>query len=426
MKLFNANKLLLWVSAFFLLTLSACDKDKEEGSGLVELLSFGPSGIQHGEDIRFIGNNLHKVTAIQFVGATVEKGGFKEQTTEIIVLTLPDAVEAGQVKLITTDGEIVSKATLNLEIGLQVNGFTSPVKPGTHLTINGKYLNWVTEILFNKDVVVTEFVSQTVDQLVVQVPMEAQTGELVFTYSGTEPGSLETDEVLEVILPAFSGFEPVPAERGKEFTITGTDLDLVKGVLFKGLSEPITEFVSKSETSITLVIPESANRGTVSLMAYSDVVVESEDGVSFVGDLEPLPPLSYAFYIDALLNNWQNWGWSTTIDFNNKDNVRDGESAMKISYTGQWGALRFANTSVNMDSYNELSFALYGTPGTDGKKINIFPDAGSTVTITIEEGKWMEFKITKAELGNPAAINQLTFQNHDWTGVVYLDHVGLR
>jgi hypothetical protein len=420
------NTLLVWLTCFGILGLTACDKDDDGNSGLVELLSFGPSGIQHGEEIQFIGNNLQKVNSIEFVGATVEKAGFKTHSKEIISFALPETVEAGQVKLITTDGEIVSKSPLNLEIPLQITGFTSVVKPGENLTIQGKFLNWVTEIRFNKDILVTEFVSKSVNELVVTLPMEAQTGEIVLSAGGTEPVSVETEEPLEIVLPAIVSFGPSPAEREKEFTITGTDLDLVKGVLFKGLSEPITSFISQSETEIKLTIPAAANRGVISVVAFSDVVVESEEAVKFVGDLEPLPPLAYAFYIDALMNNWQNWGWGTTTDYANKDNIRDGEASMKITYTGEWSALKFANNSVALAGYNEITFSIFGTAGTNGKRINVSANGGPSYTITLEEGKWVEYKLTKADLGNPTTINDLVFQNFDWTGTIYFDHAGLR
>ena len=293
--IYKIQQLFLWLACFGVLTLAGCDKDDDTDNGLVQLLSFGPSGIQHGEDIHFIGNNLQKVTAIQFVGARVEKAAFKSQSAETIVLVLPETVESGKVILITDQGEIESVSALNLEIPLQITGFTPKVKPGQNLTIQGKFLNWVTQIRFNKDIVVTEFVSKSVNELVVTLPMNVQSGEIALSVEGTEPLTVETEEPLEVVLPAVTGFEPSPAEREKEFTITGTDLDLVKGVLFKGLTEPITEFVSQSETAIKLVIPAAANRGTISLIAFSDVVVESEEAVLFVGDLPPLPALRYVF-----------------------------------------------------------------------------------------------------------------------------------
>ncbi len=203
-------------------------------------------------------------------------------------------------------------------------------------------------------------------------------------------------------------------------------MDLVMGVSFKGLTTPVTSFVSQSATEIVVKVPTEANRGKVTLVTYSGVTTESAESLLFIGDLPDLAPLAYAFYIDALQGNWQNWGWSSTADFGNNENIRDGAASIKMNYSGQWGALKFANSSVSTAAYTELAFSVFGTPGTGGKKINVSPSGGSTYTITVEEGKWIEFKLTKADIGNPATITDLTFQNQDWTGVVYIDHVGLR
>jgi hypothetical protein len=99
---------------------------------------------------------------------------------------------------------------------------------------------------------------------------------------------------------------------------------------------------------------------------------------------------------------------------------------MKLNYTGQWGALKFANGSVSMASYNELAFSIFGTPGTGGKVIHVQPTGGSNVTVTITEGQWVEFHLTKAQLGNPGTITDIMFQCEGWTGIVYVDHVGFR
>ena len=426
LKVFNTPLLVL---ACFITTIgiaTSCKKSSEVSSANVQLLSFGPTGARHGDTLRFIGNNLDKVTAINLTGASVAQSAFVKQTPEVIMIIVPMETQQGFITLKTPQGDITSKTQLNLLVPVKVTSVPVQARPGDNITIKGEYLNWVTRIKFGKDKVVDSFVSRSLNQLVVKVPIDAQTGQLVFSTGGTEPLEIVTDSNLVVALPAVSALSPIPVERGKALTITGTNLDLVKGVLFKGRTAPDSVFVSKSATQLVINVPAQANKGKITLVAYSLVTIESAQTLTFVGDLPDLAPLKYAFYIDKLENGWQNWGWGSTADYANTENVRDGAASIKMDYTGQWGAMKFANGSVSTAAYDEVAFSLFGTPGTGGKKINVSPSGGKTYTVTIDEGKWVEYRLSKADVGNPATITDLTFQNQDWTGKVYIDHVGLR
>jgi hypothetical protein len=114
------------------------------------------------------------------------------------------------------------------------------------------------------------------------------------------------------------------------------------------------------------------------------------------------------------------------VDFANTDNVRDGAAAIKVNYTGNWSALKFANGSVATAPYTELSFSIFGGTGTDGMKIHVQPSGGTNYVITIQESKWVEFNIPLSQLGSPATITDIMFQNESWNGIIYMDHVGLR
>ncbi|MEO5685020.1 MAG: IPT/TIG domain-containing protein [Chitinophagaceae bacterium] len=422
------NKKLLYLVCLVMAAgwVTSCKKNNDAVTDKVVLLSFGPSGAKHGDTMLFFGYNLNKVVAIELPGATVAAAAFKQQTFERIALIIPQATQEGFVKLKTADSTIISKTKINFNVVVKVTSVTKQARPGDNITIKGDYLNWVKEVRFAKDIAETTFVSRTLTELVVKVPQSARTGTLLISFGGTKPLTIETDSTLIVTLPAVTSFSPSPIDRGTNLTITGTNLDLVMGVLFKGLTAPVTTFVSQTATQLVVKVPAAANKGKITLVAYSTLTVESAQSLAFVGDLPDLAPLGYAFYIDALQNGWQNWGWSSTATFNSTDNVRDGTASIKMDYTGQWGALKFANGSVSTAAYNELTFSVYGTTGSGGKKINITPSGGSTYTLTIEEGKWVEYKLTKAQIGNPATITDLTFQNQDWTGLVYIDHVGLR
>ena len=509
---FKKQLLLLMSCVIVFGCITSCKKDNTSTSSKVELLSFGPSGAQHGDTVSFIGKNLNKVTSIVMIGDSVIASNFITQTPELIKIIIPQKVEEGTVILRTTEGNLISKTLLDFTVTVSITSITPTARPGDNITITGNYVNWITSVIFNKDIVVKTFVSKSVTQLVVKVPQNAQSGVLSYTTGGFVPLAIDNDihSNLTVILPVITAMAPNPILHATNLTITGTNLDLAQGVLFNGSAAAVTTFVSQSATQIVVKVPADAHQGPVNVVAYSGLMtaspvdlvmtlpavttlaplpvdhsanltitgtnlnlvtgvlfkgnttavtsfvsqsatqivvtvpavankgkitlqvlnstltVDSPTSLLFVGDLPDLTPLAYAIYEDNLVGNWQNWGWSTTCDFTNTDNVRDGTASIKLAYTGQWGALKFANGSVSMASYTELAFSIFGTPGTDGLVIHVQPTGGNNVPITIQAGKWVEFHLTKAQLGNPGTITDIMFQCEGWTGTVYMDHVGFR
>jgi hypothetical protein len=91
-----AASLLMFIGTSALVT--SC-KDDEDGTSAVVLSSFGPSGIEHGETLKFIGLNLDKVTAIELPGVEVPASAFTTKTSRLIELVVPEEAEAGLVVL---------------------------------------------------------------------------------------------------------------------------------------------------------------------------------------------------------------------------------------------------------------------------------------------------------------------------------------
>ena len=128
--------------------ITSCDKDDDEvTSDKIQLFSFGPTGAKHGDTIRFIGVNLNKVTAIQFTGtnATVNQADFKQQSSDLIKLIVPQAAEKGYVTLKTPEGDIVTKTKFNLDVLTTVTSITAQARPDKMLPSPVLFLTGLTE-----------------------------------------------------------------------------------------------------------------------------------------------------------------------------------------------------------------------------------------------------------------------------------------
>ncbi|HEY0742002.1 MAG TPA: IPT/TIG domain-containing protein, partial [Chryseosolibacter sp.] len=332
---------LLLVLSMCAFVFTACD-DEEEASGEVALRSFGPVGVKHGEQIKIIGKNLDRVSAVVLQpGVEIQSSTFVSQSSDLIELIIPTAAETGKIMLRTPGGDIESKTVLDLEVPVEITAMSGEVKPGQNLTITGNFLNWVEEIEFADGVIVTDFVSKTLNELVVTVPMEAESGFLNFLTGGTEPLRFSSEESLTVTLPAVSALSPTSIEHTKDLTITGTDLDLVTSIVFGGGTE-VSSFVSKTQDQIVVTIPATVVKGKLTLKQASpvDVVTEQELIITLpmATALEPKPAVPGTDHV--------------TITGSNLTLVA------KLTLTGKTGVIEIESKDFSTHTAETIVFAL--------------------------------------------------------------------
>ncbi|MGK7391023.1 MAG: hypothetical protein ACNS60_11760 [Candidatus Cyclobacteriaceae bacterium M2_1C_046] len=260
--------------------LNSCNEPEEMEE--VVLQSFGPSGVKHGDQIKFIGINLDKVTAI-VLQPGIEVTQFDSKTASLIEMTVPKEAEAGKVVLKTPQGDIESLTMLSFEVPVVVTSITAESRPGGNITITGDLLNWIESITFEDGIEVTEFVSQSLTELVVTVPMDAQTGFLIFKTGGTEPLTFASEEKLIVTLPEVTAITPDSARHEQDIIVTGTDLDLVTSIQFTGdLNVDKANFVSQSATEIVVNVPAMTETGVITLKQLSPIDVVTTQALSII------------------------------------------------------------------------------------------------------------------------------------------------
>ncbi|HOC05553.1 MAG TPA: hypothetical protein PK596_09165, partial [Bacteroidales bacterium] len=213
------------------LLFTSCEGKEEEDTRVV-LQSFGPMPIARGAELKFIGLNLDRVTAV-ILPENISITSFTKKEARLLTLTVPQEAVPGYVVLKTPDGDITTKTMIGFSEPVSIAGFTpATVKAGDELTITGDYLNLVKEVILTDRITVAEddFISHSRTEIKLTVPAEAQTGKIAVSNGDEEPIIVYSASTLTVTLPAFTTVTPNPVKAGTNLTIAGTNLDLVLSV----------------------------------------------------------------------------------------------------------------------------------------------------------------------------------------------------
>jgi hypothetical protein len=251
----------------------SCEKD-DAGSDKTELFSYGPSPALRGGELKFIGSNLDKVTAIVLPN-NIEITSFVTKTPKLIIIQVPEETIDGKVYLKTAQAELMAKSTLVISEPIEFISFSpASARPGDVITINGKYLNLISEITFHDRKLVTDFDSRTKEMIKVKLPLDAQSGVITISNGASEPILIDSETELQVVLPAFSSIAPNPVKAGTMLTINGTNLDLVEKLIFAS-NITVETFTNQTATKIEVMVPADAKDGNLKMTPASGVEVAS-------------------------------------------------------------------------------------------------------------------------------------------------------
>ena len=238
------------------------------------LTSISPVPVKPGENLTIAGTYLNLVKQVILPdGNKIDSAAITVNAAKTsITVKVPLTAKEGVVKMITYSGlEITSTAVMKL-VGPTITS-ASPllVKNGASLTITGTNLDLVTTAVFGA--VEGKITAQSATSITVTVPMTAVDGTVVLN---TNSGLTATSAALTMVKPTFTSITPLALTAGEKVTIAGTDLDLVRKVIFLGGSVAVTPAIGV--TSLEVTVPTTcAGTGAVTLETVNGTKVASTD-----------------------------------------------------------------------------------------------------------------------------------------------------
>lgn len=236
------------------------NSEEELTVALPTVTAVSPSGVRPGDEVTITGTLMDCISSVVFSGATPVTEFDSQSATEIVV-TVPSDVHDGPVTCVAASGiEIRSEQSVTVDLPVVTDVEAESVfKAGLKVTISGTDLDMVTGVTFSGDAA-AEF-SYSDNAITATIPETAIDG--VITLATAAEKSVET-EAVTLVKPVITGFGSSEILAGDDFTIIGTDLDLVKGVTLNGVE---CTFTADDSGQLTVNTVATSTSGKVSVTA---------------------------------------------------------------------------------------------------------------------------------------------------------------
>lgn len=258
------NKLKTLKLVMIILLLWGC-KDDNDKQPRITISGFSPTSGSPGTEVIIEGENFspeYQANQVKIGTTDVEVSSSTKNSIKIVV---PSDATTGKIQVATNSFTALSDDNFVVVIPPSITSI-QPLKgePGTEVTINGNHFSETQDgniVKFGG--VVAQLVSASTTQLKVLVPAGAASGSIVVIVNDVSVTSNETFEVLKS--PIIQSFSPEFGTPGNTVTITGANFGSTPTeniVKFSGVTASIT---SASQTQLTVIVPNGASTGKISL-----------------------------------------------------------------------------------------------------------------------------------------------------------------
>lgn len=245
-----------------------------DGNGVYE--------VREGEVITVKGNNLQLAKSVKIVDdgdATYTVEVTDADLADGLSFVLPSGVTSdGTIYLVNQYGYEVQAGGYEMAFPTGVSSLPSPIKAGTIVTITGTDMDLVSSVKFHNNVTPEEpVISKT--EISVKVPDTAIEGNISLVTKYGKPIYVSYS-LVKPVFTRYSTTDTDPATKafvGESLIINGSDMDLVTGVTFTGSSTPVVpDEGTRTESSITVVVPAEAKTGQIYLNLANGTSVECD------------------------------------------------------------------------------------------------------------------------------------------------------
>ncbi|GAO29144.1 hypothetical protein JCM15548_11306 [Geofilum rubicundum JCM 15548] len=362
------------------------------------IASLSATTVKNGAAFTISGTHLDLVTRAEFQNGSVDAADFVAHSAEAIELTLPLTSTDGAFVLHTASETSTSGEALTFVVPTLASFAPVEAKPNQSVVLTGTHLDLVSSVWLGDTE--ADISGQTETELTVTINVGSESGPItVLTVNGTEVNS-STDFTVLTNLPDISGYLQSKGVPGEILTIQGTDLLLIKELIFPD-DIYATAYGSKSDTEIEVYVPEEVvtGMGTIRMITY-----EGEEGSLpevFLGGTDPVQDASYVFFDFDTKGSW--WGSYGAVESDPALMLSGNYFRINADLPGGWNDFFWRNgrndfktedvtvadwvikMDVNVlgDKSQDFKFRLNGSDGDFWAIIPGFENKGGWYTVTI-------------------------------------------
>jgi len=162
-------------------------------------------------------------------------------------------------------------------------------------------------------------------------------------------------------------------------------------------------------------------------IVQSFIFVETPGGVT---QSEQAFGFKFVIYDDVLNASWWVGGWGGTQDFENTEQVKRGQYAIKRVYEGGFSGFQVGNggAALEISDYSAIKVSIYGGDAIGDVIVVINGDYDNGKVISINQGEWNNFTVPFSELGaTSGTLNEIVIQEFSGQApsIIYIDDLGL-